>query len=616
MDGVAIIGVIVGLLLGIIHAAYIFIRGWRVDNSQSQESRPPLYLYAAWAIVLWTLLGGIVLLIWCIALLFFIPARIAKRPSTILPWLTQSSKDRPAPLADGTSQGDPNFRLVRRVAIIGAGISGLAAARVLISQGIECVLFERRASLGGVWADGYMNFGVQVPRNFYEFPDWPLPLDTPEFTPGPIVQDYLEGYARNFNILSHIRFRTEVVSVAEASTPNAGWILTYNSPLGEKSDNFDFVVVSVGLYSETPHIPKFNGLANFQGDVIHVSSLKSPEQIAGKNVVVVGYGKSATDAALESVKYARKTSLVFRRAHWPIPRKLVGLLPFTYGMFHRLVSTLIPAYVYPTPLERAVHTVGRPLPWLWWRLVELLLRFQCKLGSKFGNRIDLISDDPIEIGGFGEPTMVPRPGFFEAIHNGAIQAHRTDIDNITSLGVHLKSGDKIAADVLLLGTGWQTDYAFFSPSVRERLGFDRDGLYLYKHMLHPDVPHMAFVGHASTNSCILTSSIQACWLGSLLSGQFALPGKLEMRQEISTLKDWKRSWLPDSEQRGARIMLHMLHYHDELLTDMGINPLRKTGFFAPIKEVFDPYLPRDYRNIAARIFERPDSMETRKKKAR
>lgn len=599
MENLQLLGTAIGLLAGASHASYLM--GWIGGGGSLAEpktiNQPARFVYALWALALWTLLGYVVFILWLTASLFFVPARLLGRPSTILPWRVRVSNDTPEPLS--ANKQPPNavdYTSIRKVAIVGAGISGLATARVLLAQGIQCTLFDRRHSLGGVWADGYLNFGVQVPRHFYEFPDWPITGD--DFTPGPVVQQYLEGYARHFGILPHIRFGCPVVAVNERAEPGSGWSVTVQDKPGTKTEEFDLVVISVGLYSETPHIPKFEGLANFQGNVIHVSALKSPSQLAGKRVVVVGYGKSATDAALEAAKHARSTNLVFRHAHWPIARKLLGLVPFTYGMFHRLVSTLIPKYIYPTPLEKVVHTLGRPLVWLWWRIVELLLRFQCRLGSKFGSRIDLVSNDPIEIGGFGEPTMVPRPGFFEAIHEGKIQPHRTGVRSFTQSEVIIDTGEKITADVVVLGTGWQTDYAFLPPSVRDLLGFEADGLYLYKHMLHPDVPRMAFIGHASTNSCILTSSIQARWLGCLLAGKFFIPDRAEMQREISAMKDWKRSWLPVSEQRGARIMLHMLHYHDGLMRDMRANPLRKTGFFAPLKEVFDPYLPRDYRDIA------------------
>src|SRR5262249_31221121 len=159
-----------------------------------------------------------------------------------------------------------------------------------------------------------------------------------------------------------------------------GWRITYRDGSGEVVEDFDFAVVSIGLYSETPHIPLFEGHDQFEGEVVHVSALKSREQLTGKRVIVVGYGKSATDAAVESASVATATHIILRHAHWPVPRNLLGILPFKWGMLNRLTSTLIPMYLHHTSLERRVHAFGRPLIWFWWRLVELLLRFQWRLG--------------------------------------------------------------------------------------------------------------------------------------------------------------------------------------------------------------------------------------------
>jgi hypothetical protein len=256
-------------------------------------------------------------------------------------------------------------------------------------------------------------------------------------------------------------------------------------------------------------------------------------------------------------------------------------------------------YLHPTSLERWVHTLGRPLIWFWWRLVELLLRFQCRLGSKFGTRESLMPDEPVEIGSFGEPTMLPRPEFYRLIRKGAIQARKTGVSAFTPSEIILESGERVSADLVVLGTGWRTDYAFLPKPVRTRLQIETDGLYLYRHILHPDLPRLAFIGNASTISSVLTYSLQARWLGDVLAGKITLPSPDAMHWEIIALRDWKRRWMPLSQQRGARLILHMLHYHDELVRDIGATPLRKLGFFAPLKELIAPYQPRDYRNVIA-----------------
>ena len=64
--------------------------------------------------------------------------------------------------------------------------------------------------------------------------------------------------------------------------------------------------------------------------------------------------------------------------------------------------------------------------------------------------------------------------------------------------------------------------------------------------------------------------------------------------------------MPFSQARSARLLLHMQHYHDELLKDFGATPLRKAGLFAPFKEVFAPYVPSDYRTIVSGEWERKE----------
>ena len=72
-----------------------------------------------------------------------------------------------------------------------------------------------------------------------------------------------------------------------------------------------------------------------------------------------------------------------------------------------------------------------------------------------------------------------------------------------------------------------------------------------------------------------------------------------MARKIAAMKACKRRWMPAGAARGARLLLHKLHYHDELLWDMGLNPKRKTSWLAPLKEAIFPYQPSDYRTVVA-----------------
>ena len=325
--------------------------------------------------------------------------------------------------------------------------------------------------------------------------------------------------------------------------------------------------------------------------------MKSRGPFKDKKVVIVGFGKSATDAALESAAVAERTTMIFRRTHWPVPQKLAGVLPFKWGMLSRLTSALIPLYYRPSAIERFVHLALRPLVWFWWRLVELLLFVQCGLGSRFGTRVSLVPAEPIEIGSFLDATMVPRPAFYRSLRRGSILPQRSEIERYTENGVLLKNGENIEADVVVLGTGWESDFSFLGELLLDRLDYGDDGFHLYRQMVHPEVPGLVFVGWAATFENMLTDSLQARWLADLIAGRHHLPTDDAMLQDLADMKAWKQSWMQPGETRGASLNLHMLHYHDQLVKDTGANPLRKKGIFAPLKEVFAPYQPSDYRDV-------------------
>lgn len=488
------------------------------------------------------------------------------------------------------------MKAARKVAIIGAGVAGLVTAKTLLRRGHHCTLFERADRLGGVWAAGYSNFGTQVQRELYEFPDWPLPRDVVDFTPGPIVRDYLEAYAKHFGVWPNIVFGAAVTRLGR-NPGDAGWHVDYELNGEVLGAGFDFAVICTGLYSNRPHVPSFPGQDRFAGEILHVSALTDRSRLRGRKVVVLGFGKSATDAALESSAVAAATSIVFRQPHWPVPPRLLDVLPFKWAMLNRLTSTLIPLHYRPSTLERCVHGLGRPLVWAWWRVVECLLIAQYGLGSRGGTRPSLVPQAPIEYDAFGEAVMLPRPAFYRQLRSGEITPIQAEIKAFSVNGVELSNGAHLAADTVVLATGWETDYSWLSPELEAALEFADDGLYLYRQMVHPAVEGLAFIGYASTITSVLTYNLQARWLADLLDGRHVLPPEDAMRRNIAAQQAWKRRSMPPSKGRAARLLLHMQHYHDELLEDVGESPLRKRGLFGPFKEVFAPYEPADYRDV-------------------
>src|SRR5215472_8831956 len=125
-------------------------------------------------------------------------------------------------------------------------------------------------------------------------------------------------------------------------------------------------------------------------------------------------------------------------------------------MLSRFTGALIPPYLRPTPVVRWINRLGRPPVWIFWRLVELLLYFQCRLGTKIAQRQNLVPSKPVEIDAFGESTMIPRPELYKSIRQGRITAHRTEIAAFIRDGVILRSGDTLGLDCVVCGTRGRT----------------------------------------------------------------------------------------------------------------------------------------------------------------
>lgn len=161
------------------------------------------------------------------------------------------------------------------------------------------------------------------------------------------------------------------------------------------------------------------------------------------------------------------------------------------------------------------------------------------------------------------------------------------------------------SDVVIFATGFTKDYSrLFESDVIDKLDTQDDGLYLYKRILPPSVPNLAFVGSecATIFNCT-NSGLQAEWLARTMAGETAQNLNEEfMAAEALAFRDFARSWMPETTSRSGLVLLHQLHYYDQLLHDMGENPSRKSN---PVAEYLGSYHSRDYDNIVGRTVPQP-----------
>ena len=478
---------------------------------------------------------------------------------------------------------------IKKIGIIGAGVAGLGAARLLSQAGFDCEVFEKGGQVGGVWTGGYHTFGLQTPKSLYEVPDYPIPEHYPRVPSGAELQAYFENYAKDFKVLEKIRFNTEITRLEQDKS--GGWIVHYSDDKSEVAEKkqFDFVVVASGIYFD-PYIPQFPGQKQFNGQILHSSQYRSPASATGRKVVVVGFGKSALDVAGDVAKFAKEVTLVYRKAHWPIPMDVLDILDVRRIYLTRLACALLPLYQRPGRWVKILH---KSCPWLvsgFWRLTESIIKFQYPLKA-----CGVLPDEPIEIDIFNLD-FLPRKEVYQLMQQGIIKTHKTTIKAFTESGLSLENGEQLDCDVVIFGTGYQSNYSFLPEAFKKSQ--EEDGVYLYRHIIHPELTNMAFIGRAATFSNSLTSHLASVWLANLLKGKFHLPDRVQMLSEIEAIKQWKRSFMPAISSRATVIKLHMVHFHDELLRDMAINPCRKKN---RVLEWFSDYRPADYRKVLAEV---------------
>jgi len=143
-----------------------------------------------------------------------------------------------------------------RVGIVGAGVAGLATAKVLKQAGHEIVVYDKAPDVGGVWSRTrrYPGLTTQSPKAQYSLSDYPMPRAYPQWPTGAQVQAYLAGYASHFGLDPALRLSTEVKSATPV--PGGGWAST--TAAGGPAEHLDKLVVANGVFCE-PAMPSYPG---------------------------------------------------------------------------------------------------------------------------------------------------------------------------------------------------------------------------------------------------------------------------------------------------------------------------------------------------------------------
>lgn len=484
----------------------------------------------------------------------------------------------------------------KRVAIIGAGISGLAHADVLERCGFSVTLFERAPRLGGVWAAAYPAVSLQNTWWGYHLSSFPWPFVPDEHPTGAQILQYLEALveARKFDVrLSH-----EVAAARETS--EGGWTVVVRSPEGEETERFDYLVVSVGQYCEGKHSLELDGAASFSGTVLTERELGELSRFDRKRVVVVGFGKSALDMATFAAGRAAAVHHVFRTPRWTLPRLIFGV-HYTKLLFNRFGSVMMTGWSHPTAIERFLHRRKGFVGSFWRMLERLFTRIIRREGRGHGPAGDariaaVLPEHPL-LPDLRSAAALASPGYYRHVGAGTIEPHRADVVGLARDGVRLSNGEEIPADVVVLSVGSRSpSFPFFDASTRALLESEQDGVQLYRHVIHPRLPKsLGFAGFNHGFMHVPAAEVGALWLAALWRGELALPPVTDMERDVEHVREWKRQNIHFEPSRSCAVNTRFQQYIDIMLADLELSPYRKLpNVFA---EVFGPYRPADYAGL-------------------
>ena len=377
-----------------------------------------------------------------------------------------------------------------RVAVIGAGASGIVTAIKLRELGIsDIVIFEKATDLGGTWRDNtYPGLSCDVPSHLYRYSFAPNPDWTERYAPGPEIHAYLKDVAKKHDVNRLIRYSSEVTEAVYRG--NQWHIQTARGNQGA----FDVVVTATGVLHH-PVYPDICGLKEFNGPAFHTARWDHGVSLKGKRVGIIGTGSTACQILPAIVDDVESVFLFQRTAQWIMPQPNVRyseekrqqyrtdprLMQARYDYLAQAFNdTFCAALAGESPEVYAV--MAQACQANLDSVVDPSLRTRLTPHYKMGCKRLIISDR-----------------FYQAIQKPNAVLVDTRIDRIEAGGVRMADGRLHGLDCLVLATGFNTHRLFRPMMVSGRGGktLDEawaDGNIAYRAVSVPDFPNFFMLG--------------------------------------------------------------------------------------------------------------------------
>ena len=322
--------------------------------------------------------------------------------------------------------------------IVGAGPAGLACAATMRAAGLSITVIEKADKVGSVWRRHYDRLHLHTDRKHSGLPGMVMPKTYPLYpTRGQLVE-YLERYAARFDIRP--AFNSTVSCIRRDG-------MQWRVELAQGSISAPVVVIATGI-ADAPYRPLWPGSELYQGPVVHSSEYRNPAPYAGKRVLVVGFGNSGGEIALDLANAGVDGTLAVRGPVQILPRDLLGFPILAWAiLYQRLPARLVD--LINAPILRLA--IGR--------IEKLGLRRAAK-----GPR-QMVEED-------GRVPLID-VGTLDKIRDGSIRICG-GIDRLTPDGVVLADAECKEFDAIILATGFRPDLRRLIADVEGV--FDRHGM--------------------------------------------------------------------------------------------------------------------------------------------
>ncbi len=392
---------------------------------------------------------------------------------------------------------------VSTVCVIGAGPSGIAAAKALHQKGVAFDQFERRSRVGGLWAltagevqASYPSLECNTSKRRTQFSDFPMPKDYPPYPHNTQMAAYFDAYVDRFGFRERITFDTSVDHAAR--TMDGSWEVRLS---GGETRRYGALVVANGHHRD-PRWPDPPYPGAFEGRQMHAHDYLGPAGFAGTDVVVVGMGNSAMDITVELSSVARTVYLASRRGAHIVPKFALGL-----------------------PID--TFNTGLPMPWAVKRAF-----FSVLVRGTIGRPEDVGLPKPDHRLGEAHPTVSQR--ITERVRTGSV-IPKANIAALAGDTVRFADGSEAHADTIVYCTGYNVSFPFLDGDVMSTAGNRVD---LFHQVFPPDVPNLAFIGLVQPfGSLMPVAEVQAAWVADHLTARYRLPARAAMVEQITRARE-------------------------------------------------------------------------------